>query len=454
MNDRILFAGTNSGCGKTTITIACMKALLNRGLKVASFKCGPDYIDPMYHKKTLGIPAFNLDPYFCDEKKLQDLLSIGMSDCDIAVIEGVMGYYDGIGTTGACSTYDVAKAIDAPTVLIVNAKGMSQSVCAMLRGFLHYKNPSHIRGVIFNHVSKGMYPFMAQLAESEGIEALGYFPDDEEISVGSRHLGLLTADEVEDLEKKIDKLGRIAEECLNLDRIMEIAKIDYVNYERDINADFTKKDDGALSKQSNYVNLAIAKDKTFCFLYDENIMLLEKYGCKIHYFSPLEDEVLPNDCDGIYIPGGYPENYVNQLSQNTSMLSSIKEAIKCGIPTIAECGGFMYLQESLDDQPMVSIIPGNAKKKERLVRFGYGEMSAKHDTLILKKGQKLRIHEFHYFDSEQNGEDFSVTKASNKSQYDCGFGTDTLYAGYPHLYFPANEQVVKNFVDAMRKRRG
>lgn len=444
MNARILLTATGSGCGKTTITIALLKALSMKGFEVSSFKCGPDYIDPMYHKKTLGIPTYNLDPFFCDKKNICEVLSNGLSKSDIGIIEGVMGYYDGYGPDGKASTWDVADATNTPAILIVNAKGMGNSVGAIIRGFKKYKENNHIKGVIFNNISKEMYPMYARIAKAEGVIPLGYMKHNEDVSIKSRHLGLITADELKDILIIIDTLGKMAIESLDIDRIIEIAR-----ESADLDCfDSIEESDNIFNVEK--VKVAIAKDDAFCFIYQENIDLLEKLGCEIVFFSPLLNEKIPEGCCGLYLPGGYPELYAKKLSKNKETVQSIKEAIEKGLPTIAECGGYMYLHEKIEEYEMVGIIKGKVTKQSRLVRFGYGTMNAKEDGLLLKKNDSIRIHEFHYFDSENNGKAFNVIKASNGVEYDCGYSTDTLYAGYPHLYFRANNKVAENFVEAMK----
>lgn len=466
MNARILLTATGSGCGKTTITIALLKALTKRGLKVASFKCGPDYIDPMYHRKTLGIPAYNLDPFFCDNENLRQVLANGLAKNDIGVIEGVMGYYDGYGIEGKASTWEVADITDTPSILIVNAKGMSNSVGAILRGFTGYKEEHHIKGVIFNNISGGMYPVLSEIAKNEGLIPLGFMPYNPEIALESRHLGLITADELADIQNTIDALGGMALENLDIDGIIALANEssaldETADESSELDTSFDKNSESdMISDKSGIENdadfkprLAVAKDDAFCFIYQENIDILSKLGCELVYFSPLMDAALPDNCDGLYLPGGYPEIYAERLSNNSSMLKCIKEAVNRGLPTIAECGGFMYLHEMLEGKPMAGVVKGSAIKQKRLVRFGYGTMKAKVDGLLLKAGDSVRIHEFHYYDSDNNGDAFEVTKASNGMKYECAYSADTLYAGYPHLYFRANINVVKNFMAAMKKYR-
>ena len=221
-HNRIMIAGTNSGCGKTTVTIALISALKARGLGTASFKCGPDYIDPMFHREALGVSAHNLDPYFSDREGLRRLFCANAGS-DISVIEGVMGYYDGIGAEGRCSTYDVAAAVEAPVVLIINGRGMSTSAGAILKGFASFKPDNNIKGVIFNNINGMTYPMLKEVAEQAGVRAYGYLAKDDTCALESRNLGLVTAQEVEDILDKIARLGQAAESSIDIDGLLELA---------------------------------------------------------------------------------------------------------------------------------------------------------------------------------------------------------------------------------------
>lgn len=433
MNQRIMIAGTHSGCGKTTVTMAVLSALKARGVDAAAFKCGPDYIDPMFHRRALGIPAFNLDPYFLDEDGL--CRSLAAHGREISVVEGVMGFYDGIGTDGWASTYDVARKTKTPVILVVSAKGMYTSSGALLKGFREYKPDNRIRGVIFNGVNGMLYAGLKELAQQQGLIPLGYFPREEAAELGSRHLGLVTADEIADLQQRLEKLGQAAETCLDLDGILKIAG----------EADPLPQPERVESGK-DAVRIAVARDEAFCFLYQENLDLLQELGCRIVPFSPIRDEEIPDHVQGLYLPGGYPELYLKELSENRSMLRDVREKIRGGLPTIAECGGFLYLHSMLNEVPMVGVFTGKAYQTSKLQRFGYATLTARKDNLLCGAGESIRVHEFHYFDSENNGQDFQAEKASNGKQYDACFGTETLYAGFPHLFFPANPEFAKNFV--------
>ena len=432
MKGRILIAGTNSGCGKTTVTLAVLSALKRRGFDISSFKCGPDYIDPMFHRKAVGVPSQNLDPYFCTGTQLRSQLA---SPKGLTVVEGVMGYYDGIGTGGNASTYDVALQTDTPVILVVNAKGMYTSAGAILKGFQLFRPNSGIRGVIFNGISPMVYNGLRQIALDAGVEPLGFLPNMPELAIASRHLGLVTADEIGDIHSKLNRLGEEAERSIDLDGLLALAQSAQPLVAQPIPSPAPLK-----------VRIAVARDEAFCFLYEENLTLLRDLGCELCWFSPLRDRVLPHDISGLYLPGGYPELHKQQLSQNTAMLHTIKDAITQGLPTIAECGGFLYLHHDVDGIPMAGVIPASAKRTDRLQHFGYIQLTAQQDNLLCNCGASIRAHEFHYYDSSDYGCGFLAEKPSGTRKYPCVHTTPTLYAGFPHLYFPANPEFAQHFV--------
>ena len=445
MMNRILISGTNSNCGKTTITMALLAAFKNKGLEIASFKSGPDYIDPMFHRKVFDVETHNLDPYFSTEEMLCDQF---IRNCgkDLSIIEGAMGYYDGIGVEGRASAWEVAKSIKAPAVLIIDAKGMSNSAAAIIKGFKEFKEESMVEGVIFNNISPMLYPLLRDIVEKEGIKAYGFLPREEKYSIGSRNLGLITADEIEDIKEKINGLRELAEKYIDLEGLYELAKSAPVLEASD---DYKKLIES--SKDESKPRIAVSRDNAFCFMYKENIEILEDLGCEVVFFSPLNDENLPENISGLYLCGGYPELYPEELSNNKKMCQEIKDIITKGIPTIAECGGFMYLHDSIENVPMVGFIKGNCIKTDKLQRFGYIEITALEDNLLCDKGESIRVHEFHYYDSENCGESFMAKKASNGLEYLCCHGSDSLYAGFPHIYLPANPNFAKSFVENAKK---
>lgn len=440
---RVLLAGSNSGCGKTTVACAVLGGLAGRGLRVGSFKCGPDYIDTMFHSRITGLPSANLDRFFFDENTVNFLLARGGSGCEISVIEGVMGYYDGLGPEKtAASTYEVARSTQTPVVLVVNAKGASLSALAVLHGFSSFCPDSGIGGVLFNQCSAMTYPALAQavLSRFQGkIRPLGYLPRMQDCALESRRLGLVTADQVKGLEEKLAALAKQAQSTVDLDGLIRLAEqAPPVRY--------------APVRLPQYppVRIAVAKDAAFCFYYEDNLRALREMGAQLVPFSPLSDGGLPPDVQGLYLGGGYPELYARPLSENGRMRKAVRAALEKGLPCIAECGGFMYLTQRIGGFPMAGFLPGGCFDTGKLVRFGYVTLTAKADNLLCRAGEKIRGHEFHYWDAEAPGGDFTAVKPSGKS-WDCVTAAPTLYAGYPHLPFYANPSFAQNFYKACLK---
>lgn len=456
----IMIAGTNSGSGKTTITMGIISALQERELNISSYKCGPDYIDSMFHRRATGLTCTNLDAYLCDYDLLNEFLS---EADDLAIIEGVMGYYDGIGTSGKSSSYDIAINTNTPVILVLNAKGMYTSAGAILEGFKNFHTPSNIVGVIFNNVKAAQYQGLAEIAKAAGVEPLGYFEQNEKFQIQSRHLGLFSPDEMKDLPEKIASLGVQAEKTINIDRLIEIANNYDVlpTFKPRINCEYLRNS-GEFNKSLNSNNnklsadnnisvderprIAIAMDTAFSFLYEVNLKMLEALGAELIYFSPLYDDFLPEGIAGLYLPGGYPELFKEKLSHNANMRKCIYDAIKSGLPTIAECGGFLYLHKELDGLPMVGVIEATSVKSDKLQRFGYAEICSQNDNLLAKTGDTMKIHEFHYYKSSDPGNDFISRKASNGNEFKCIHANASMYAGFPHLYFPGNPDFAINFM--------
>ena len=453
---RILLAAGSSGSGKTLITCGLLEALVERGLKTASFKCGPDYIDPMFHSRVIGTKSRNLDTFFTVPEVTKYLLTRNARDCEVAVMEGVMGFYDGVaGTTTRASAYDLANVTDTPVILIVNSRGMSVSLAAYVKGFLEYKKDSHIKGVIFNQMSPMLYPRMKKLLEEElGVAVLGYVPKVEDCVIESRHLGLVLPDEIPELKARLHKLAGVLEETLDIDRILELAgeAPDLLDAKPESVTDF---------RLSAPVRIGVAEDEAFCFFYADNFRLLGEMGAEIVPFSPMEDKQLPDDLDGLLLYGGYPELNGKKLEQNTTMKEMIREKLKAGMPCMAECGGFMYLHEEMEGMDgnfyqMAGVIPGKAYRTPKLSRFGYVTLTQKKPALGMEDFGEIPAHEFHYFDSENCGGDFHAAKPESKRGWDCIHGTDTMLAGFPHLYYYGNPEVPKAFLKkclAYKKQR-
>ena len=434
---RILIAGTSSGSGKTTAVCTVLTLLKRRRVKVNACKCGPDYIDPMFHTAVLGVPSANLDPFFCDGALLRRLLCENAGE-DLTVIEGVMGYYDGTGEDGTDnSTFTVAKKTDSPVILVIDGKGASASLLAQIEGFLQYKENSRIRGVLFNRITGGTYAYLTKLMHSrfgDRVQPVGYIPAfSEKYAIPSRHLGLVTAGEIADLNEKINAVADLCSETIDLDRLLSIAAAA---------ADIAYQPPQI--PRFDAVKIAVAKDSAFCFYYKDTLRLLETMGAQLKFFSPLQNEPVPADAAGLLLGGGYPELYAQQLEKNTAAKESVCRAVRSGMPTVAECGGFQYLGKTLEGRAMCGALPHESANAGKLVRFGYVTLTAKTENLFGPVGMVLKGHEFHYYDSTDNGESFTAVKPNGKT-WDCVVSTPTLYAGYPHLFLPANTAAAETF---------
>ena len=463
---RVLIAGTGSGSGKTTVTSGLLQCLVNRGLDAAAFKCGPDYIDPMFYERITGARAGNLDPFFSDEKTLRWIISRAEERSDISVIEGVMGYYDGIGFTSEASTFSVARAVNAPVVLVINCRGMGASVGAVLKGFLDWPEitDSCIKGVIFNNMSEKLYRQAAEMAESMGVRPLGYLPRRAALTLESRHLGLVTAGEVADIKEKMKLIASEMEKTVDIKGIIDLAA--EAPALRSAAPEWKKKFERQIAEDTvimargdaRRVRIALASDDAFCFTYKENTALLQEAGCEIVLFSPLSDTGLPDDIDGVILSGGYPELHAAELAANEAMLEAVRQSRADGIPMIAECGGFMYLHETLEGADgelyrMAGVIPGRCFRTERLGRFGYITLKALEGGLLCPEGSELKAHEFHYWDSEHCGESFLAVKPDGSRSWKCGIMTDDMYAGFPHLFYYDSPKAAMRFVHACAGRR-
>lgn len=475
---RFMIAAPKSGSGKTMITCALLQLLKDNGKNVSSYKCGPDYIDPMFHKKVLGVPSKNLDTFFTDEKTTVQLFLDKRADGDFAVLEGVMGLYDGLGGIyEQGSSYHLAKVTQTPIILVVDAKGMGKSVLALIAGFLQYDTQHLIKGVLFNRMSKGYYDIIKPLIEKElSVKVVGYFPEQKDIGLSSRHLGLVMPDELADIKEQLDELAGRLKKTIDLDMLLDIA------VEAEEITKTTNTEQMQIQNQNNTVNIAVAMDEAFCFYYEDNLRMLEKCGAKLQYFSPLHDTSLPKDCDAMLLGGGYPELYAKELSKNVSMLNAIKKAFIAGMPTVAECGGFMYLhayirnicddtdeqnkadvqnnadiQNDMNKSKLVGALDGGCHFKGKLVRFGYIELAEKHSN-FLPPNEKIKAHEFHYYDSTDNGADCIATKPATGRSYDCVISHDNYWLGFPHLYYPSNphfaESLVRKAYEYRRNKNG
>lgn len=446
---RIMIAAPQSGSGKTLITCALLQALKEKNYYLESFKCGPDYIDPMFHKTVLGISSRNLDPFFTEDSITRMLLAKGQDSRDLAVIEGVMGLYDGLGgIREEASSYALAKATNTPIILTVNARGMGRSLLALLSGFLQYDTAHLIKGVILNQTPSSFASVLSkEIEETFHIPVVASFPVRDDVRIESRHLGLVMPYELEDIQSRLKIASQVLCENANIEQILEIAKsapqLEY-DVKRDIKQKLTEKT----------IRIGVARDEAFCFYYEDNLDLLKSLGAKLIFFSPLHDDTLPKDLDGILFGGGYPELYLKELEENESMRNSVKSAIENKMPSLAECGGFMYLHDTIFDSEkkpykMAGVIHACCMKKERLVRFGYLTLNSKTDS-FLKKGETIRGHEFHYYDSEDNGECAIAKKPVGTRSWECVHAGSDHWWGFAHLSYYSNPKFAEKFAEACR----
>lgn len=449
---RVLFAAPKSGSGKTMITCGMIELLKRKQLKTASFKCGPDYIDPMFHRKVLGISSGNLDTFFTDRETTRYLLAKKAQNADITILEGVMGYYDGLaGKSEKASTYEVAEVTETPVILVVDGKGASVSLAAVIKGISDYRKDSRIRGVLLNRVSLGYYSRLKELIETEcGIPVLGCLPELPHLQVPSRHLGLVAPEELASFHEWIGQVADAMEKTVDVEEILKIAG----------KAPAIEGKAPRIKKLPRKVNIAVARDEAFSFYYSENLELMEEMGARIVSFSPLHDEGLPKDVDGILLGGGYPENFGKELEAAEKMRKSLRQACESGMPVLAECGGFMYLQKELQVKDgstfqMAGVLDGKAVPAHRLCRFGYMEAEMKaagvfgassQESIGLKTAGKLKGHEFHYFDCTENGDGFVIEKPLSDRKYEGVVYTKSMAAGFPHFYYYSNPEMLYEFL--------
>ena len=424
---QFLIAAPCSGSGKTTVTCAVLAALKQRGADPCAFKSGPDYIDPMFHRSALQVDSHNLDLFFAAKDTVRALYTRYAAGHGAAVCEGAMGFYDGQGLTTQASAWELADTLSLPVLLVVQPKGASMTLAAQVQGLVHFRKNSHIAGILLNSCSEKLYKMLKALLEAEtGLPVLGYLPRLPQAAVESRHLGLKTANEIADIQQKIALLADSL--VLDWEKLAEIAgkpeavSVPYI-----------------ASGHAPIARIAVAQDEAFCFTYAETLDALRDAGAELVFFSPVRDAALPQNIGGLYLPGGYPELYAQALSKNKTMRASIRQAVNAGLPTAAECGGFLYLGQSLEDAegqifPMAGVLPGDGVKVGRLVRFGYAKMTARADSMLFRAGETLPVHEFHHWDSTANGTAFTARK-NEKMQWECGFANKNFYAGFPHLYW-------------------
>ncbi len=441
-----IIAGTNSGCGKTTATIGLMALLKSLNYNITPFKTGPDYIDPLFHSKVLGEPSYNLDSFMLSESAIKHLYKKHAANADLSIIEGVMGMFDGMGQESRGSTYELSRILDIPVILVVNCKGLYQSVAAIIKGFAKFKDDTKVRGVILNHVSsKDHFKFLQSIIEKEcGIKCIGYIPNNKDFALESRHLGLIQAEEVEELDQKIELLKETFNKTIDFRRLMSIADNNDIS---DSSFEVPKLDLSSL-------HIGVAYDRAFRFYYKDNLELLEELGANLHYFSPIEDSQLPDECNCLYLGGGYPEVFAKEISQNISLLNNIKTKIDNGMPAYAECGGLMFLTEKIITQDqkeykMTGVFEASVQMTKRLQRFGY--------AIAQYKGESTACHEFHRSQIIPNQADvnyelkYQLKKPEKEKEWQCGLQYKNCLGAYAHVHFYADLKFFEKITELWKR---
>lgn len=487
----LLIAAPASGSGKTAVSCALMAAFRDRGLKVKACKCGPDYIDPMFHREVLGLDSRNLDLFFSGREELREGYIRHGAGADLVITEGVMGYYDGLSADSwEASSYDTARTLGLPVVLILPCRGAALSLAAVAAGMTGYRPDSSIRGILLNQVSAASYPGIKSMLERElagmgyKIPVLGRIPADEAFHFESRHLGLVTPQEIRSLKEQMTRAGRILSGTVELDRILELAG--YSGNVKDVgnagdgksivgkSVDGKGRDKGRTEKvresedakissgRTGRLRIGVARDAAFCFYYPENLELLQSLGCEIIPFSPLSDDRLPEGLDGMILGGGYPELYARELSEKKQMLRDVRQALGAGMPCLAECGGYLYLHETLRDKegrdwPMAGVVKGGAYPGTGLKRFGYVEIrisggsGAEGAGSYLLPGETIRGHEFHYWDSAAEAKSCVAEKPDGRRSWTCIRAEGNLFAGFPHLWLASLPAFARRFAGRCRE---
>ncbi|MCL4477804.1 MAG: cobyrinate a,c-diamide synthase [Deltaproteobacteria bacterium] len=466
----MVIAGTHSGCGKTTVTLGLLCALKKKGLKIQSFKVGPDFIDTGLHTFVTGIPSRNLDLWMCGEQGIKECFSKHTADVDIAVVEGVMGMYD-----GDFNTADLAVLLNLPVVLVVDAYGMAESAGAIVSGFAEYSRvktvelkKTAIAGVIFNRVSSEMHFNMLKHAVRD-VPVLGYLPKNDDFKIHERHLGLIPAQENPITQQNIDKLGETVLEYIDIDGIIQ-ASVVGAGLSRHYSSHKIHqiKDRGVESLLPQFespnasiepkIRIALAYDKAFCFYYADNLDLLRDAGAEIIRFSPMVDEQVP-DADVLYIGGGYPEVHAHTLSENKSMFESIRAWVDADKPVYAECGGMMYLSKGIYDfdnrfHRMVDVMPFETKMERSRLHLGYREIILKEDCILGKKDDRLKGQEFHYSEriNITPGVLISTCYKLEPNHTEEGYCVKCILASYIHVHFYSNPNIALQFINFIKRR--
>ena len=447
----LLIAAPGSGSGKTTLTLGLMAALRRRGLVVAPFKVGPDYIDPGHHAATCGRVSHNLDGWMCGRQRVRQTFADAADGVDIALIEGVMGLFDGIsGGSEEGSSAEIAKWLGVPVLLVVDARSQARSFAALVKGFATFDAGLNLAGVIANRVGSDRHRQLLResVAATPGLPPLlGCLPRNEEIVLPQRHLGLVTAADLPADTGFGERLADWVETHLDLDQLLRLAT--------EASA-VIKPVARSRSMPAIRARIGIARDRAFCFYYPENLQLLEQAGAELVSFSPLSDAELPKGLDGIYLGGGYPELHAGQLAANGRLIGQLRRQAEAGLPIYAECGGFMYLCRSLDERPLVGVFPCAARMLPRRKALGYRQVELSEATLLGPAGTRARGHEFHYSEitaAESMTHCYRLGRRDGEALGTEGYRYKNVLGSYVHLHFGSNPQLAVNFVDFCLKTR-
>jgi cobyrinic acid a,c-diamide synthase len=441
---RLVIAGTHSGAGKTSVATAILAALRGRGVPVRPFKVGPDYIDPTFHAHVAGVPSRNLDSWLLEAPVLRALFARNAGG-GIAVIEGVMGLFDGKGNGHEGSTAHVAELLEAPILLVLNAKGLSRSAAAVVSGYASFHPRARVGGVIVTMAKNGRHYGIIKnsVEEYSGVPCLGYLPEDPGFVLRSRHLGLVPSQEAASLDAVVARLARAAAETIDLDALIALAEA----------APPPPAGELPLADVFFSVRIGVARDAAFSFYYQDGFDLLRELGAELVFFSPMRDRALPGNIHGLYMGGGFPEVFAKDLAANAAMRAAVRDAAVSGLPVYAECGGMAYLCASLTDAdggvfPMSGVFPQRVAMTRKLQKFGYAEAEFRRATVLGPAGTRVRTHEFHYsrMESGDGGKGCLRMRKDGAASWYGGLAAYNVLAAYPHIHFYSNPSLARNFL--------
>jgi cobyrinic acid a,c-diamide synthase len=453
---RVVIAATGSGAGKTTATVAILAALRARGMRVAAFKCGPDYLDPTYHARVLGVPSQNLDAWMMGRDAVLATVERGAAGADIAVIEGMMGLFDGAAPDrDEGSTAEIAKWLDAPVLLVLDASGIARTVAAVAAGFAQFDPALRLGALLCNRVGGKGHLDLLRAARPQA-PIVGGLPDSKELTFPERHLGLFSADRANLPDAVFDGWARLAADWIDLDALVALARSAPL-----LAVEAASR--GGTRPARTRARIGIAYDDAFHFYYEDNLRRLEEAGAELLRFSPVRDAKLP-DAEGLYFGGGYPEAHAAALSENSAMLAALRHFAGAGAPIYAECGGLMYLCEGIRTPdgrtwPMAGLIPGIAAMSDRLQALGYVEVETRSPTILGPAGLRLRGHQFRYSTMEPTARVasvarvYTVTPRWGGGAFEEGYAAGSVLASYVHAHWASNPAAASGFVESCARAR-